>query len=225
MGSSLSKKGLSLEKKLELYGEGSLTNEELWSLFWGNGKEALCAAKLELKSAGGLKAFFDSSLAKSDQESLFHGKKALVWRVFQEMRKRGSTCEKKHLLDSPKKIFDLVESDFLGQNLEICLLVGRNKQKESIFVQKIGVGDNQKVFCRMRDIFQPLLYHNAAGFVLVHNHLLGVLTPSQEDLISTRTLEKVGGFLEIEMTDHLIVHQQNFLSLYELGYLRQRESY
>ncbi len=219
------KKGLSLLKKLELYGEGCLTNEELWSLFWENGKQTPCAAKLELERSGGLKAFFSASKQKSDLETYFPKKKALLCRVLQEMRKRGSNSEKKLLLDTPKKIFDLVQTEFLGQNLEICVLVGRNKQKESIFVEKIGIGDSQKVFCRMRDIFQPLLFHDAAGFVLVHNHLLEVLTPSQEDLIATRTLEKVGGFLELEMTDHLIVHQENFLSLYELGYLRQRESY
>lgn len=219
------KKRPSLHRKLELYGESYLTDEELWSLFWENGRQSLCVAKLELERCGGMKAFLSPFLKGSALEAKFSKKKFLQWRIFEEFRKRGSKLGKKLVLNSPDKIFDLVKEDFYKENLEICVVVGRNRQKECMFVQKISVGDTQKVFCRMRDVFKAPLFHDVEGFALIHNHLSGPLAPSKEDLITTKMIEKVSAFLEIEMIDHLIVHQEDFLSLYKLGYLRQRENY
>jgi DNA repair protein RadC len=221
----LLKKGPSLIKKWELYGEAHLSNEELWALFWENGRQNLGEAKAQLDAAGGFSSLIHSSFDPMTSKLKYSKKKVFLWKIFQEIVKREATFTKKHILNKPEKIFDLVKGDFLGKNIETCMVIGRNKNKECMFKEEIGSGDSQKVFCQTRDIFRSSLLYNVEEFILVHNHSSPFLAPSKEDLITTKTIQKIGTLLGMEMIDHLIVHEENFLSLYQLGYLRQRESY
>ena len=61
--------------------------------------------------------------------------------------------------------------------------------------------------------------HHALGFILVHNHPSGNLTPSQDDVSFTRAMRKAAEIMGIDLYDHLVVARTGFVSLREKGLL------
>ena len=71
----------------------------------------------------------------------------------------------------------------------------------------------------MRKIVQTALNQNAASVVLAHNHPSGYALPSQEDLDTTRTLQTALQSVGIVLADHIIVADDDYVSLADDGYL------
>jgi DNA repair protein RadC len=64
-----------------------------------------------------------------------------------------------------------------------------------------------------RTIFRRALEHGATGIILVHNHPSGAPAPSENDILATRKLSKIGRALDIEIIDHIIVTASGVHSL------------
>lgn len=54
-------------------------------------------------------------------------------------------------------------------------------------------------------VFQAVVYHNAPGFLFVHNHPGGVATPSPGDNALTKALVRGADTLHLAFHDHVIV--------------------
>ena len=63
------------------------------------------------------------------------------------------------------------------------------------------------------------LLANAAAIVLAHNHPSGDPTPSTDDCQLTQRLVSAGQFLGVEVLDHIIVGDAEFVSLHQVGLL------
>ena len=59
--------------------------------------------------------------------------------------------------------------------------------------------------------------HHALGFILVHNHPSGSLTPSRDDVEFTRAMRRAAEIMGIDLYDHLVVSSEGFVSLKEKG--------
>lgn len=70
-----------------------------------------------------------------------------------------------------------------------------------------------------RELFKIALKYNAASVIVGHNHPSGQLDPSPEDIEVSKRLVECGKVMGIEILDHLIVSNTEFLSLKEKGYL------
>ena len=66
-------------------------------------------------------------------------------------------------------------------------------------------------------VFKTALEHGANALILAHNHPSGSLKPSQADINITKRLVEVGKILEITVYDHLIIGDNDFLSLADEG--------
>lgn len=69
-----------------------------------------------------------------------------------------------------------------------------------------------------REVFEPLIRESAAAVLLVHNHPSGDPTPSPEDREITRRLRQVGELVGIRVVDHVVVGEEGYASLAELGW-------
>lgn len=57
----------------------------------------------------------------------------------------------------------------------------------------------------LRAIFRLALEHDAAALILVHNHVNGNPTPSENDIAVTRMIADFGRALQIDILDHIVV--------------------
>ena len=63
------------------------------------------------------------------------------------------------------------------------------------------------------------LQYDAAQFVVLHNHPSGDPTPSPEDIHITARLREASGLIGIPLVDHIIIGDNQFVSLKERGCL------
>jgi DNA repair protein RadC len=90
-------------------------------------------------------------------------------------------------------------------------------QNGLIHRETISIGALNTTRSHPREIFYPAIAHLALGFVLVHNHPSGSLDPSDEDVAFTRSVQRAGETIGIELYDHVIVARNGFTSLRERG--------
>jgi DNA repair protein RadC len=70
-----------------------------------------------------------------------------------------------------------------------------------------------------REVFRAAIKRSSASIICVHNHPSGDPTPSPEDIQMTARLVEAGQIIGIEVLDHIILGDQNFISLKEKGFM------
>jgi DNA repair protein RadC len=65
---------------------------------------------------------------------------------------------------------------------------------------------------------------NATSVVLAHNHPSGLALPSGEDIQTTRRLNLALRAVEIELVDHVVVADGDYVSLAQSGMYNPQES-
>ena len=80
-----------------------------------------------------------------------------------------------------------------------------------------GTLDSASVY--PREVVKIALEHNAAALILVHNHPSGDPEPSQTDRNLTTKLQDALNLVGVRALDHVVVGQEDCVSLAERGYL------
>lgn len=68
-----------------------------------------------------------------------------------------------------------------------------------------------------REVFKPAVLHNAAAIICFHNHPSGDPNPSQDDVAVNNRLVEAGKIMGIEILDHIIIGDDEYVSLKERG--------
>ena len=68
-------------------------------------------------------------------------------------------------------------------------------------------------------IFAAALSVGAACIVVAHNHPSGILRPSEEDIRLTQKIVQGGGYLDIDVQDHIIITADSHYSFADNGML------
>lgn len=83
--------------------------------------------------------------------------------------------------------------------------------------ETISNGDVGVALLHPRQVFASALKNSAAFIVLVHNHPSGNPEPSEEDVVMTRKIAKIGKMLGVFLQDHVIIGKDTFVSLRARG--------
>jgi DNA repair protein RadC len=134
-----------------------------------------------------------------------------LWREFlarlgeQDVRERV-------LVDDPKVVADLAR-ERLGhlpsEEFWVLLLDGANKV---IGWERVSQGTVDQTPVYPREILALALKHQAAGFIMVHNHPGGNPNPSPSDREITRQVGMAAAGLGVKALDHVIIGGKEFFS-------------
>lgn len=102
---------------------------------------------------------------------------------------------------------------------ESCFVVLLNRANTTIGYAKISQGGIAGTIVDIRIILKYAVDTLASGIILCHNHPSGVLKPSQSDRDLTRQLKEAARLFEIQLLDHIIITEDNFLSFADEGLL------
>jgi DNA repair protein RadC len=94
-----------------------------------------------------------------------------------------------------------------------------DSQNHLLARETISIGSLNTTRTHPREILHPAITHLALGFILVHNHPSGTLTPSSDDIEFTRAIGRAGELMGIPLYDHVIVSASGYVSLKEKGLL------
>lgn len=100
---------------------------------------------------------------------------------------------------------------------EVVLVVVLNTKNEINAIQRVFTGSLNTSVAHPREIFRAAIINNGARIMLFHNHPSGDTDPSEADFAFTRRAVDCGEMLGIEVMDHIIVTENEYLSLREQG--------
>ena len=75
----------------------------------------------------------------------------------------------------------------------------------------------------IRRVVEMALAANATTVILAHNHPSGLAIPSGDDVQTTRRLAMALDAVGIELVDHVVVAEQEFVSMAQSGYYRPED--
>ena len=115
----------------------------------------------------------------------------------------------------------LLRENKIRRNQEHFWVVGLNTKNKILFIELIGLGGINRVNADPPDVFRMAIYKLAVKMILVHNHPSGSTDLSQGDNEFTDRMLKVGKLINIEVLDHLIITEENYASLADMGIIDQ----
>jgi len=104
-------------------------------------------------------------------------------------------------------------------NQEQFWVVMLDTKMRVIATKCIALGTLDTAVVTAREVFRPAIQHSASSIITAHNHPSGDPTPSSQDIEMAKRLTKAGELLNIPHLDHLVIGDDTFHSLRQLGHI------
>ncbi len=120
---------------------------------------------------------------------------------------------------SPQDAASFLMPEMSSLNQEHFVVLFLNTKNQVIHKQTIFIGSLNSSIVHPREIFREAVKRSAASIICAHNHPSGIATPSPEDIDVTKRIQEAGYIIGIDLIDHIIVGDHQFISLKEKGYM------
>ena len=107
---------------------------------------------------------------------------------------------------------------FKGLTVEKVFLVALNGKNEVVYRDFIQSGVTNSVDIPLRTVAEKLLTRNATAAIIAHNHPGAFALPSSDDISSTNYIKDLLSNFGIDLFDHVIVSDNDYVSLKESGF-------
>ncbi len=129
--------------------------------------------------------------------------------------RRVSTAE---ILQTIDKCGEYLLPFFFGRRNETVFLLCLDAKCKVLGCKEVGEGSVNSASVPIRRIVEMALGANASSVVLAHNHPSGLAMPSEEDKLTTQRLAMSLASVEIELVDHLVIADNDYVSLRQSGW-------
>lgn len=207
-------------EKLIKYGAEQLSNSELLALIIRTGSKNRTAIQLArniLGTAGGLSSLDDLSIDEMKNLKGVGRAKGTQIRAFVELSKRFLAAEgpAKININNPRDVANLIMPELRFAPQEIFKSVLLDVKNQVIAVRDISRGSLTSSPAHPREVFREAVRKSSAAVILAHNHPSGIPEPSEEDIQLTVKIFEAGELLGIELLDHIVIGDGNFISMKE----------
>lgn len=113
---------------------------------------------------------------------------------------------------------------FRSRRNETVFLLCLDAKCKVICCKELGEGSINSAGVPIRRIVETALGVTATSVILAHNHPSGVAVPSAEDVQATYRLEAALNSVEIQLADHIVVADDDFVSMVQTGCYRPGEA-
>ena len=125
--------------------------------------------------------------------------------------------ENPKILKSTEEYGRFLVHNFHGRRDESVFLLCLDAKCKMLACQMVGQGSVSSANVPIRKIVSLALSSNATTVILAHNHPSGIALPSDEDIATTRRLAAALATVEIILADHIIVADDDYVSLADSG--------
>lgn len=144
---------------------------------------------------------------------------------FSLLQQLNRACEiRRHddvsIINSHEDIKKLMLARMDRQRNETVYLLCMDAKRKVLCLEKVGEGSVNSANVPIRRIVEVALAANATTVVLGHNHPGGLAFPSPEDINTTNYVAKALWAVEIDLADHIIVSDGEYISLAQSGLYR-----
>ena len=122
-------------------------------------------------------------------------------------------------MNQPATIAQYYMEDLRHLTQEHMLLLLLNSKTKLIRDMVLFKGTVNGAMLSPREVLIEALRSNAVYMVLLHNHPSGDPEPSREDIGITKRIKEAGKIVGIQLIDHIIIGDNQYISLKERGVL------
>lgn len=210
-------------ERLQRYGVEALSAQEILSLILGrgiSGESVTVTAQRLLSRFGNIKGIANASLEELAQVKGIGPAKASQIKASFELANRlegYAEPDKKKLVKTPEEVVSFVKGklkDKKKEHFQVLLLDTRSKL---IKISEVSVGSLDTSIVHPREVFKEAISASAASVIFVHNHPSGDPSPSEDDIKLTERLCQAGEVIGIDVLDHIIIGDNEYISLKREG--------
>ncbi len=135
------------------------------------------------------------------------------------IRERTLSFAKREKINTPGKLAKLLKAYFILHDREEFIICFLDTAMTLTGMCSVSVGGLSQSVVEPRAVFKAAILANASCLIAAHNHPSGNPEPSREDIHITKQLVKAGKLLAIPVRDHLILGDDDYVSLAERGFV------
>ncbi len=213
-------------QKLIIKGVKALTNAELIAILINTGtinqsaldiaQQLLHAIGNDLQKLGGLSA---KEIVKLRIKGLGEAKAIGIAASLELGIRRDANTLKKEKVSSSRDVAAYLQASFQYYDREIFAVIFLNRANKIVHFEIISEGGITGTVADPRIILKKAIENNATAIILCHNHPSGNLKPSTADEILTKKIKTAAAFIDILVTDHIIVSNEGYFSFADEGLL------
>ena len=206
-------------EKLEMYGEKSLSNSELLAIILKTGTKnqtavALAQQVLALIENRNIRALHEISIKELQKINGIGKVKAIQIKAICELAKRMSRPQDlKTQIKSSEDAANLLMEELKYEKNEIVKILILNTKNIVQKIVDISIGNTSSAPIERKRIFEEILKNGMSTFILVHNHPSGDVTPSMNDIKTTKEIKMGAELLGLKLLDHIIIGDGKYKSI------------
>lgn len=173
-----------------------------------------------INTFGSIPAIFDAPLnllkeveGVGESAAVFIKLMPEITRVYSERKFSAPNCSLE-----VKNLSDKLSLKFIGRTIEAVAVMLFDAKGKIIYDGIVNKGSVNAVEMYSRKIIELVVLYNACSLILAHNHPSGVAVPSQADIDSTRSLSRVLRNMRVTLLDHIIVADDDYISMRDCGF-------
>ena len=202
-------------------GVENLNNEELLSLLLETGTKDLSVKQVSLnlikyvKNINNLKNITYQELLKI--KGIGSAKACKILAMLELSKRINYNVINNTKLSSPDLVYNYFKNILEDKKQEYFYCIYLDNSKRVIDNKLVFIGTINESMVHPREVFSEAYKLSASSIICVHNHPSGSLKPSNNDLITTSNLKKIGELLGIKIVDHVIITNNGYYSFIEHG--------
>ena len=210
-------------ERLQQYGEAALSSQELLAVILGRGiagESVTVTAQRLLKEFGDLKGLAQATVEELSRVKGIGQAKACQIKASFELASRlegYSSINNREAIKAPTDVVSFVRNRLKDKKREYFLAVLLDTRGQVIKTSEISIGSLDSSIVHPREVYKEAIAASAASVVFVHNHPSGDPTPSEIDIGLNKRLVEAGELLGIEVLDHIIIGNPDYVSLKSKG--------
>lgn len=126
---------------------------------------------------------------------------------------------KTKILPTLESCAEYLQPYFFGRNVETAYLLCVDAKCKLLCCRKLSEGDINSTELPVRKVVETALSANASSVLLAHNHPGGIAIPSYADIHTTMNVAAALRAVDVQLIDHLVFCDDDYVSLKQSGYL------